>query len=80
MGYAAEGTRTVEDVSGSNRTQDAKTDFHGQLFSPEHKSYCSELGVQILNERRTTANVGYLKRARAQLASAEPRLSVRRAR
>ena len=48
--YAIEGNLTVDGVCVFNRTQDAKTDFHYQLFRPERRRYYSELDVHILNE------------------------------
>ena len=40
---------------------DAKMDFNYQLFKKEHKSYYNQQDLDILNECRTTANVGRLK-------------------
>jgi hypothetical protein len=34
-------------------------DFHYQLFRNEHKSYYTKQDLEILNECRTTANVGW---------------------
>ena len=41
--------------------RDAKTEFHYQLFQAEHKSFDDDQDLEILDECRTTANVGWLK-------------------
>ncbi|MFM7980563.1 MAG: hypothetical protein ACKPKO_14720, partial [Candidatus Fonsibacter sp.] len=45
-----------------NRLQDAKTEFHHQLFKSEHRNYYNPQDIEILDECRTVANVGGLHR------------------
>ena len=37
------------------------THFNNQVFRVDHKSYYNKEDMHILNEHRTTANVGYMK-------------------
>ena len=60
--YCIEGCITVENPEVFNKMQDASAEFHYQLFKLEHRSYYGELDVQILDECRSSANVGYLRR------------------
>ena len=57
---AVDGMMEVEDAGVFNRLQDAKTEFHYQLFRSEHRSYYSAQDIEILDECRTAANVGWL--------------------
>ena len=41
---------------------DAKTDFHDKLFKSEHRSYYGARDLKILDECRTVANVGWLRK------------------
>ncbi|MFM7983331.1 MAG: hypothetical protein ACKPKO_28815, partial [Candidatus Fonsibacter sp.] len=43
-----------------NTLQDAKTEFHYQHFKSDHKSYYNAEDIEILDERKTAANVGWL--------------------
>ena len=52
----------VEDSGVFNRLQDAKTEFHYQLFKSDHRSYYNAQDIEILDECRTAANVGWLHR------------------
>ena len=65
----------MEDAGVFNRLQDAKTEFHYQLFKSEHKSYYNAQDREILDERRTAANVGWLHGlvGRAQVRSSARR-------
>ena len=71
--YAIEGCLAVEDMGVFSRMHDAKTDFHCKLFKPERKSYYSDVGAQIVNERRATANVDQLRRMVGSSSSAKHR-------
>ena len=57
--YAIDGLMEIHDADTYNRMADAKMDFHYQLFRNEHKSYYTKQDLEILNECRTTANVGW---------------------
>ena len=59
--YAIDGMMEIQDATTYNRMADAKMDFHYQLFRGDHKSYYNPQDLEILNECRTTANVGWLK-------------------
>ncbi|MFM7986461.1 MAG: hypothetical protein ACKPKO_44830, partial [Candidatus Fonsibacter sp.] len=59
---AIDGMMEVEDSGVFNRLQDAKTEFHYQLFKSEHRSYYNPQNIEILDECRTVANVGWLHR------------------
>ncbi|MFM7984277.1 MAG: hypothetical protein ACKPKO_33635 [Candidatus Fonsibacter sp.] len=43
-----------------NIMQEAKTEFHYQLFKSEHKGYYNAQDIEILDECKTVANVGWL--------------------
>ena len=58
---AIDGMMEVDDAGVFNRLQDAKTEFHYQLFRSEHKRYYSAQDIDILDECRTAANVGWLQ-------------------
>jgi len=58
---AIDGIMEIHEPDTYNRMHDAKMDFHYQLFKNEHKSYYNQQDLDILNECRTTANVGWLK-------------------
>ena len=58
--WAIDGMMEVEDAGVFNRLQDAKTEFHYQLFRSEHRSYYNAQDIEILDECRTAANVGWL--------------------
>ena len=60
--YEIEGSTAVDEAAVFNRMHDARAEFHYQLFRSEHKSYYSPLDVEVLNECRTVANVGFLRR------------------
>jgi len=60
--YAIDGMLQIEKAEVFNRTQDAKDDFYAKLFRADHKSYYSDSDVAILDECRTTANVGFLSK------------------
>ena len=60
--WAIDGMMEVEDAGVFNRFQDAKTEFHYQLFRSKHRSYYSAQDIEILDECRTAANVGWLHR------------------
>ena len=59
--WAIDGMMEIQDATTFNRMHDAKMDFHYQLFRKEHKSYYNSQDLDILNECRTVANVGWLK-------------------
>ena len=61
--WAIDGGMEVHDAQVFNRMHDAKTEFHYQLFKSEHKSYYDQQDLEVLDECRTVANVGWLKRA-----------------
>ena len=56
--WAIDGVMEVQGAGVFNRTQDAKTEFHRQLFRSEHKSYYNAQGIEILDECRPAANAG----------------------
>ena len=58
--WAIDGMMEVQDTGVFNRLQDAKTELHYQLFKSEHKSYYNAQNIEILDECRTAANVGWL--------------------
>ncbi|MFM7979109.1 MAG: hypothetical protein ACKPKO_07310, partial [Candidatus Fonsibacter sp.] len=58
--WAIDGVMEAQDAGVFNILQDAKTEFHDQLFTSEHRSYYNAQDVEILDERRTAANVGWL--------------------
>ena len=60
--WAIDGMMEVEDAGVFNILQDAMTEFHYQLFKSEHKSYYGEQDLEILDECRTVANVGWLRK------------------
>ena len=60
--WAIDGMMEVHDAGVFNRLQDAKTEFHYQLFRSEHRSYYNAQDIEILDECRTAANVGWLHR------------------
>ena len=59
----------VSDAGVFNRMHDAKTEFHYQLFKGEHKSFYDEQDLEILDECRTMANVGWLKSLMGRVTS-----------
>ena len=58
--WATDGMREVEAAGGFNRLQDAKTEFHYQLFKSEQRHYYTAQDMDILDECKTAANVGWL--------------------
>ncbi|MFM7990389.1 MAG: hypothetical protein ACKPKO_64840, partial [Candidatus Fonsibacter sp.] len=60
--WAIDGTMVVQDSGVFNRLQDAKAEFHYQLFKSEHRSYYNAQDIEILDECRMVANVGWLHR------------------
>jgi hypothetical protein len=58
--WAIDGMMEVQDAAVFNRMHDAKTEFHYQLFRAEHRSFYSPQDLEILDECRTVANVGWL--------------------
>ena len=50
----------VQDGAVFNKMHDAKTEFHYQLCKSEHKSYYGAQDLEILEECKTVANVGWL--------------------
>ena len=58
--WAIDGMMEVEGAGVFNRLQDAKTEFHYQLFRSEHRSYYNAQDIEILDECKTAANVGWL--------------------
>ena len=56
--WAIDGMLEVEDAGVFNRLQDAKTEFHDQLFKSDHRIYYNPQDIEILDECRTAANVG----------------------
>ncbi|MFM7981426.1 MAG: hypothetical protein ACKPKO_19130 [Candidatus Fonsibacter sp.] len=60
--WATDGMMEVQDSGVFNILQDAKTEFHYQLFKSEHRRYYNAQYVEILDECKTVANVGWLHR------------------
>ncbi|MFM7979759.1 MAG: hypothetical protein ACKPKO_10625 [Candidatus Fonsibacter sp.] len=60
--WAIDGMMEVHDATVFNNMHDAKADFHYQLFKSEHKSYYGARDLEILDECRAVANVGWLRR------------------
>ncbi|MFM7983749.1 MAG: hypothetical protein ACKPKO_30940, partial [Candidatus Fonsibacter sp.] len=58
--WATDGMMEVQDSGVFNRLQDAKTKSHYQLFKSEHRSYYNAQDIEILEECKTAANVGWL--------------------
>ena len=58
--WAIDGMMEAQDAAVFNRMHDAKTEFHYQLFRAEHRSFYSPQDLEILDECRTVANVGWL--------------------
>ena len=54
--WAIDGMMEVHDAGVFNRLQDAKTELNYQLFRSEHRAQ----DIEILDECRTAANVGWL--------------------
>ncbi|MFM7982916.1 MAG: hypothetical protein ACKPKO_26690 [Candidatus Fonsibacter sp.] len=50
----------VQDAAVFNNMHNAKADFHYQLFKSGHKSYYGAQDLEILDECRPVANVGWL--------------------
>jgi hypothetical protein len=71
--WAIDGCMEVSDAGVFNRTHDAKTEFHYQLFKAEHKSFYDNLDLEILDECRTIANVGWLKSLTEKMTSSKHR-------
>ncbi len=67
--WAIDGMMEVQDAGVYNRMHDAKMEFHYQLFRGEHRSYYSPLDLEILDECRTTANVGWIRSLGSQPVS-----------
>jgi hypothetical protein len=67
--WAIDGMMEVDDANTFNRMHDAKTEFYHQLFKMEHRSYYSNQDLEILNECRTVANLGWLKKLEKQAFS-----------
>jgi len=71
--WAIDGCMEVSDAGVFNRSHDAKTEFHYQLFKAEHKSFYDDQDLQILDECRTIANVGWLKSLTGPVTSSKHR-------
>ena len=52
----------VQGAAVFNKRHDAKTEFQTQLCKSEHKSYYGAQELEILEECKTVANVGWLHR------------------
>ena len=59
--WAIDGAMEVSDAGVFNSMHDAKTEFQYQLFKSEHRSFYDQQDLEILDECRTVANVGWLK-------------------
>ena len=59
--WAIDGCLEVSDAGVFNRMHDAKTEFNYHLFKAEHRSFYDAQDLQILDECRTIASVGWLK-------------------
>ncbi|MFM7984954.1 MAG: hypothetical protein ACKPKO_37105, partial [Candidatus Fonsibacter sp.] len=57
---AIDGMMQVQYSGVFNILQDAKTEFHYQLFKSEHRSYYNAQYIEILDKYKTAANVGWL--------------------
>ncbi len=71
--WAIDGCIEVSDAGIFNRMHDAKTEFHYQLFKGEHKSFYDDQDLEILDECRTIANVGWLKSLTGRMTSSKHR-------
>ena len=60
--WVIDGVMEVRDASIFNKMHDAKPEFHHQLFKCERRSYYGAKDIQVLDERRAVANVGWLRR------------------
>jgi len=58
--YAIDGMMEIDNATVFNRMHDAKTDFQYRLFKSEHRSYYTQQDIEILDECRTIANVGWM--------------------
>ena len=63
----------MSDAGVFNRMHDAKREFHYQLFKGEHKSFYDGQDLEILDECRTIANVGWLKSLTGRMTSSKHR-------
>ena len=48
----------------------AMSEFRNRLFKAEHKSYYTQQDMDILDQYRTVANVGWLRQARPRAQTA----------
>ena len=71
--WAIDGCMEVSDAGVFNRMHDAKTEFHYQLFKGEHKSFYDDQDLEILDECRTIANVGWLKSLTGRMTNSKHR-------
>ncbi|MFM7977869.1 MAG: hypothetical protein ACKPKO_01025, partial [Candidatus Fonsibacter sp.] len=57
-----DGMMEVQDSGVFNILQYAKTEFHYQLLKSDHRSYYNAQDIEIRDECKTVANVGWLHR------------------
>ena len=55
-----DGLLAIDDESVYNRCSDAMQEFKMRMLKQDHKSYYSEQDVEIMDEYRSTANVGWM--------------------
>ena len=60
--WAIDGMMQVQGAGVFKRTHAAKTEFHYQLFKSEHKRFYGAQDLQILDECKDVANIGWLHR------------------
>jgi hypothetical protein len=65
----------VTDVNCYNRCDEAMAHCNNQIFRMDHKSYYNKQDMDILNEYRTIANVGFLHKVQNAIGLVEIDLS-----
>ena len=55
----------ITDVNTYNRCDEAMAHFNNQIFRMDHKSYYNKEDMDVLNEYRTIANVGFMRSVRS---------------
>jgi hypothetical protein len=59
-----DGLIEIDTAEKYNKTNAAMSHFGAQLFKQEHKSYYNQQDIDILDEYRTIANIGWLKKTK----------------
>ena len=65
----------IAHVNCYNRCDEVMTHFRNQIFRMDHKSYYNQQDMDILNEYRTIANVGFLHEVKSTYGLVEIDLS-----